>query len=194
MSFPINTAVPAAANNPSVDQPEMLLNFQNIDGFLQVDHRDPGAAQAGQHDQVRFASNQAAPALNSAVGEVYTNSLAGIIGSVTTLLFNTGSDLRLTNLALTQNSTVTGGSGTNYGVTTPWGLILNFGTVNIGGTNTATVTFALPMTTARYAIVTGLSFTSAGSSNVVTFGLSSTQVSLNTTRANRDHYYIALGK
>jgi hypothetical protein len=54
--FFINTTIPAPNNYPGDDQPIMTINTANTVGFLKVDHVAPGAAGAGFHQQVTFAS------------------------------------------------------------------------------------------------------------------------------------------
>jgi len=54
MSFTFNTAIPAAANNPSVDQPDMLTNNQSTDSILAVDHISFNTANGGNHLQVHM--------------------------------------------------------------------------------------------------------------------------------------------
>lgn len=60
MTFTFNTAIPAANNNPSVDQPDMLVNNQSTDAIINVDHISFNAMNGGQHKQVTF-NNVAAP-------------------------------------------------------------------------------------------------------------------------------------
>ena len=57
---------------------------------------------------------------------------------------NASKNLPLFNLPITT-------SGSNYGITTPWGFILNFGKASIDTSNTD-VTFAIAMTNAQYSI------------------------------------------
>jgi hypothetical protein len=52
MSYPIDFTIPAANSNPSNDQPKMQKNFQNINGFLSVDHVAPGSVGDGFHKEV----------------------------------------------------------------------------------------------------------------------------------------------
>lgn len=67
MSFPIDTTIPAAGNNPSSDQPRMLQNNVNINGWTTVDHVVGGAAQNGIHLQSSY--------LNRAIPVTLTNSI-----------------------------------------------------------------------------------------------------------------------
>ncbi len=52
MSFDYTNTVPATANNPSVDQPVLLVNTQSIEDILAVDHISFRAASGGEHVQV----------------------------------------------------------------------------------------------------------------------------------------------
>ncbi len=68
MTFPINTAIPNANNDPADDVTPMNTNFVNINDYLQVDHVAPGSqglpgnGGAGTHEQVTYnnKNNQAA--------------------------------------------------------------------------------------------------------------------------------------
>lgn len=93
--FTFNAGIPAANNNPSVDQPDMLSNNVATNGILAVDHVTfnttgtigPGAS-GGQHLKVTFNSlaNPAAPVDPISIG--YTNNsatMAQVTGSATTI-------------------------------------------------------------------------------------------------------------
>lgn len=54
MSFTFSTTIPAAANNPSVDQPDMLQNNVATNGILAVDHITFNAANGGNHLQMHL--------------------------------------------------------------------------------------------------------------------------------------------
>lgn len=193
MSFPINTTIPAANNNPSNDQPIMQQNFANISGFLSVDHQDPGSSPitgtAGQHKQVNFSVNQSAPALASgAVSGLYSNSTTGIFGTLATLFFqNATKNLPLTNLPIVI-------AGDNKGVLTPWGLILNFG-VGVVGPSGGDVTWAIPMTNAQYALLTSALSTNASVNSTGRFksGSESTKGTLYASAGGTTVYYLAIG-
>jgi hypothetical protein len=60
MTFTYNNAVPAANDNPSVDQPDMLINVQSTESLIAVDHISFNTANGGTHKQVTF-NNVAAP-------------------------------------------------------------------------------------------------------------------------------------
>lgn len=56
-SFVYNNGVPAANDNPSDDQPDMLTNAQSIQSILAVDHVGFNTANGGTHLQVTITSN-----------------------------------------------------------------------------------------------------------------------------------------
>lgn len=56
MTFTFNTGIPAANNNPSVDQPDMLINNVSTDGILAVDHISFNALNGGTHKQMHMPS------------------------------------------------------------------------------------------------------------------------------------------
>jgi hypothetical protein len=54
MTFIFNPAIPAANNNPSVDQPDMLGNNVATDGIIAVDHIGFNLVNGGNHIQVHL--------------------------------------------------------------------------------------------------------------------------------------------
>lgn len=74
MTFTFNTAIPAANNNPSVDQPDMLINNQSTDGILNVDHISFNAMNGGQHKQITFNNKNIPGAQTDPQSVLYTNS------------------------------------------------------------------------------------------------------------------------
>ena len=54
MSFTYTQNLPAAGNNPSNDQPNMLTNTNSIANIIAVDHVGFNTATAGQHEQCTF--------------------------------------------------------------------------------------------------------------------------------------------
>jgi hypothetical protein len=53
-NFSYNDAVPAANNNPSVDQPDMQINTLSTDQILAIDHISFNTNNGGQHKQITF--------------------------------------------------------------------------------------------------------------------------------------------
>lgn len=80
MSFIFNTAIPAAPNNPSFDQPDMLSNNVATNGILAVDHVSFNTNFGGNHLQVHLSqystSNAVVNGANTEGSVVY--SAAGV--------------------------------------------------------------------------------------------------------------------
>ncbi len=76
--YPYNNGVPNAPDNPSQDQPDMLVNTQSISGIIAQDHTGFGVSNGGVHKQVRFAQNIAAPGIASGwVSALFSDTLNG---------------------------------------------------------------------------------------------------------------------
>lgn len=127
MSYPIDTTIPAANNFPGDDQPKIQANFASINGYLSVDHVNPGDTNNGFHKKVTFNAPIADPATpldNSAY--LYTK----LINTVPQLVF------------LNKNGNTTSATA-NGSVTLFGGLILKWG-VYVGGSGTVTFPTAFP--------------------------------------------------
>ena len=150
------SAVPQSAHLLSRSQGDLLNNFTDLNNVLAVDHIQPQPAVAaeegnrGQHRQVTFFEALGAlptpPANAYPLGTAYTNTLT--IGGVnfSELFFETTRSVGANIVRqLTGIEVVTPGAGgaTDYGITTPWGLVLNWGTYNTLAGSIA-ITFAVP--------------------------------------------------
>ncbi len=155
-----NAAIPQATNLISNSQAQILANFSSLNSIFGGSSPTTGGDHdgfnngtgngSGMHNQVTFTANQSAPSLTR-------NTITGVCGlyvnlsnSISQLFFqNATQNFQLTGLPL-----VTGTSGaTGYGITTPWGLIMNFGvaTVNIAG---SVIKYQIPFSTATLLILT----------------------------------------
>lgn len=77
-NFSYVQGIPAANNNPSSDQPNMLTNTNSIYGLINVDHITFGMANGGYHNVIHF-NNQGTsdPPLVSGFGQLYTKTISG---------------------------------------------------------------------------------------------------------------------
>jgi hypothetical protein len=73
--FTFNSGIPAANNNPSVDQTDMLGNNQSTDGILNVDHISFNANNGGQHKQVTFNNKNVPGTQTDPQSVLYTNNI-----------------------------------------------------------------------------------------------------------------------
>jgi len=85
MTFPIDTTIPAANNDPADDQPLMLQNFININSYVQVDHTNPANIGAGQHKYVTFNNKNTPGSPVDPTSSLYTFS--GTASTVSQLAF-----------------------------------------------------------------------------------------------------------
>lgn len=122
-TFSYNTGVPAANNNPSVDQPDMQTNTASINSLLAIDHVPFNTAGGGRHNQVTFNANNPAT-LPATPPVLFVNNQDGngnnLPAGLAQLFYYTGtnaqSQLQYTNL------------DRDYGsVLLPGGVILKFG-------------------------------------------------------------------
>lgn len=130
MTFSYNNLVPATNNNPSVDQPDMLINTQSIDSIVNVDHVSFNAASGGTHKQVTFSSKNAAGAQVDPQSVLFTGS--GTASTVSQMFYKTqNATMQISavrawafcdgagGILASQSSNVTSvtGSGGNYNIT-----------------------------------------------------------------------------
>lgn len=76
MSLTFTTGIPAGPHNPSVDQPPMMVNNDNIAAFVAIDHvgfNVMAPAVSGQHLQVTFNSNNV-PSVPTSPPVLFTNN------------------------------------------------------------------------------------------------------------------------
>ena len=137
-AYSYNNGVPSANNDPSVDQPNMLINTQSINSLLGIDHVSFNAAGGGRHNQVTFAGNNPAT-LPATPPVLFVNNQDGngnnLPGGLAQLFYYSGTDAQ-SQLQYTN-------SGAGYGsVLLPGGLILKFGLQ--GGVSPAGLTITFP--------------------------------------------------
>lgn len=72
MTIPYNLNIPFSTHNPSVDQPNMEINTNNIASIIAIDHVAFNTAGSGQHNQVTFNANNVPGGFSPPV--FYTNN------------------------------------------------------------------------------------------------------------------------
>jgi hypothetical protein len=130
MSFTYNNSVPAAANNPSNDQPDMLTNAQSVEGIINVDHITFNTLGGGQHKQITFNNKNVPAAQTDPQSVCYTNS--GTASSVSQMFYRN------------QNGTF------QVSPIKAWGLVDSAG--NILGSQSLNIATVTPAGTGRYNI------------------------------------------
>ncbi len=129
MTFSYNNGVPAANNNPSVDQPDMLINAQSIASLVAVDHVGFNATGGGRHNQVTFNANNV-PSIPTSPPVLFTNTAAGL----PQLFFYSGPDA-----AHTSSQYVIAANGSTFLLA---GIIMKWGSFTLLGGQVFGVTFA----------------------------------------------------
>lgn len=115
MSISYNLGIPAAGNNPSVDQPKMKDNNDNINNLIGIDHVAFNTSGSGKHLQVTFNSNNV-PSIPTSPPVLFTNDDAF---SIPQLFFYSGS------AAHTSSQYVASTNGSTFLL---GGMILKWGT------------------------------------------------------------------
>ena len=179
-----NPAIPAASDTPSVSQGQMQTNFNLANTYFSTDHIAFNAASdQGEHQQVTLNSPIADPGLADPKCSLYLKT----VGLDSELFFEKFDNTAAANLVQQMTNlpvaTAAGAGWNSRGITTPWGIIINWGTYNTVGTSVA-ITFAVtfvgtPIVTLgrednvvpttkyvsyRSGTVTNLGFTAVGSS------------------------------
>jgi len=135
--------IPTNTEKPAQTQPKLSSNFTDLDTVFNDDH--VGFSQAidrGEHRKVTINSVIADPGLADPKCSLYIKTVAGDSELFFEKYDNTAAAnlvQQMTNLVVVNPGL---GGATDYGVTTPWGLIINWGTYNTLGTSLA-INFAV---------------------------------------------------
>jgi len=179
MTISYTTGIPDANHNPSIDQPNMLINNDNIKQIIGIDHCsfDPPVGEvSGQHLHVTFPIAQSNPSLTQIQTQLYPKAF----GSGTTLL-ETYTAARMSNSAQINGYlpfvkalfTFTGVPGPYPAVITQPTDTLTVNVANITQTSTTsvTVTFSTPLPYTTYRLFPSAESTAAWPFNLITKNL-----------------------
>lgn len=140
-----NANIPNPNDRFPQSQPDILINFQQIDAIFGNNHVTLTAAEDnGKHNFCQFPEQGAAPATAVNEGALYTATGGSGGADLQFRRESNGAVLEMTGLTVAN-------VGTNYGITTPWGQIMNWGSV-LGAAGTVLVTFAVPFVGAPQSI------------------------------------------
>lgn len=134
--IPYTLGIPAAGNNPSLDQPDMKDNNDAVNTILAVDHVSFNTAKGGTHKQITYVakSSPSTPAGDIAIS--YTDD--GVESSSTSQLYYINSQ---GNFPLSAVRAF--GSFTGVAVAGPVTAITSFNVDSITQVNTSTYTVVL---------------------------------------------------
>ena len=135
-----NPAIPQSTDIPAASQPQLLGNFQQLNAQFAENHvAFTATGQNGFHTLLEFPGSQSAPNLAAPMSSVFPS------GNPAQLFFQN-------NVSPSAIAQLTGlpvvGSGGVFGIKTPWGLTINFGSVAVNGSSS--VTYAIPFTSTIY--------------------------------------------
>ena len=139
MTFPIDVNIPAANNDPADDQPLIQQNFANINGYLQVDHTNPAAIGAGQHEQVTFNDKNIPGVQTDPTSTLYTDS--GSASSISQLLYKNQ------NITLPVSALRAFGVFASTAVIGPLTMLNEYNVSSAATTNNSPRTFQINLTT-----------------------------------------------
>jgi hypothetical protein len=138
------TSVPVSSHNPSVDQPNMLINTNSIENILEVDHYGFNNNLGGYHKQVDLV-NEADPGLPVGVGSVlFSNNNQLIFKNI---------DTGVNSIQMTSSTRfpISSTSGRTF---LPGGIFMQWGTVAATGGVGFPVTFNDDFSTVFLVLVT----------------------------------------
>lgn len=176
--------IPQSTDDPTSSQQDLLDNFAKIASDFAINHIPLTAgSNNGTHTKVFFPTGLSGdPNLASPASSLYSKIITG----VAQLFFQNGNApqnvSQLTGLPVAN-------SGTNYGIATPWGITINFGSANAA--NPGSITFAKPM--GASATIYTSQLTGIGNTPVaipLTVSVNNTTL---TYRSNSAIYYLVIG-
>lgn len=76
MNLDYQTNIPNRPNKPTNDQPQMTINANSINSWVNIDHVgfNTNDSTGGYHQQVHMVTNQASPGKNTGIGVLYANT------------------------------------------------------------------------------------------------------------------------
>lgn len=128
--FDYTTNIPFANNPPSVDQPNMEINTNSIDGIIAVDHVGFNSNNGGYHTDIHMIPQGIDPAQITDIGQLYTKTVTFNGKTDAALFYRSGTTLSSSN-SLTQITAPKGTSASANGYAfLPGGIIMQWGIIN----------------------------------------------------------------
>lgn len=184
-TFSYNDNIPNGPHNPTVDQPDMLINTQSIDGILAIDHVSFNASNGGTHLQATFSSKNTPSAQTDPQSVLYTGN--GAASTVAELFYRNQSGTLLIS-AVKAFGTFTTISGTGnvaisnaYNVTTP---------IVVASSGIYPVILTSNVTTGNNVTVFVMSATTSGTQP--TYSFSTGTLTINMGGAGREIHFVVL--
>lgn len=157
MSFPIDTTIPNAPNDPADDQPKIKDNFANINSLFNVNHYLPGSVNNGKHEKVEMPTAGTKPPSGLVASEatLYGKSANGA-SQVFFTPDTTNDEYQLTRAItasfakFSTNTALASANGNGGWTFLPGGMLLQYGSFN---PNTSiNVSFPISFTGTPYSV------------------------------------------
>ena len=196
--YTYNRDIPAAANNPSSDQPLMQTNTNHIDDIIDEDHYSFDESNGGLHRQVRMPVGTI-PTVASGSGALYTKSSTG------SQLFytpdNGGNEYQMTRCISASFTTFS--TNTSYGAPPatftqtggwtylPGGMLLQYGFYGKTGAlgSSGTIQFPVTFSTGCYSVTTSLSRSSSGDQSLTVNSITTSSFLFKSSSSGSDGVY-----
>lgn len=153
MTISYNLNIPAGPNNPSVDQPKMQTNTNNISQLIGIDHVtfNDAVNPNGYHTVIHQTLQASDPASIVGIGQIYSKNVTVGITTDTQLFHRTG----LGGISqLTGNSALQNGYQWIGGVLLQWGRATSVGTALPNATVNFPINFSSPAFSVNCTIIT----------------------------------------
>jgi hypothetical protein len=177
--YSFDSAVPAANDNPSTDQPDMLTNNQSTLGIIGTDHITFNLNNGGQHKAITFNQDASyVPATPVNPPQMFTNTVLGL----PQLFYYSGST------AQSSSQYQSGSDGSTFCL---GGIIIKWGFGASSGTPTSFIT---PFPNNCWNVqITGTSTLYTGGFTATSLGTSSFTSTRTSGTGATGFYYLAIG-
>jgi len=149
--------IPGANDSLDVSQVDLQNNFTAINTYIGIDHVAFDAASAqGEHKKITLNDVLGAdPGLTNPKSSIYSKTIAHGGTNFSELFFESTSAAGAGSNIIRQLTGIEpSNAGTDWGITTPWGMKLNWGsTTTAASGGLVTVTFQVPFTSAVHSII-----------------------------------------
>lgn len=185
--YSYDNSIPNDNNDPAVDQPLMLQNFQSIQSYNQEDHIDFDQATAGLHKRVRFPSTAYDPGASSVYPILFTKN----VNAIPRLFFYSGTQAQSSDQYTAGVANETNGSTFLFG-----GIILKWAKVNVNS-GTTSYTFAglglADFPSYCYAVTLSACTVSSGAGGIRAYDLTKTGCKIDSSDFITGVFIIAIG-
>lgn len=186
MTYSFNNAIPAANNNPSTDQPDMLINNISTAAILAVDHIGFNVTNGGQHKSIHFNQDASyVPVPPVSPPQLFTKT----VSALPQLFYYSGTAAQSSNQY---------NQAANFSTFLLGGLILKGGSITM--TSTAAFTYAglvpalEPFPNATLGVYLTPAAGSANNGNYLVSAISATGFTVvNSGISSKTYYFLAIG-